>query len=149
MKDVRIDQNGEFRCWNCGGKQFLEKRTGRAHVTGFVTVGIGALATKKKLKCHACGEYNDTGSAKPWNGPANKRLANKYGTGDSSPAMAAPPPPPVAAPPPPPPPVPTPSVPAGWNPDPRGRYELRYWDGQQWTNHVATGGGQTIDPNGV
>jgi hypothetical protein len=28
----------------------------------------------------------------------------------------------------------------GWNPDPWGRHELRYWDGGQWTGHVADGG---------
>ena len=33
-----------------------------------------------------------------------------------------------------------------WHPDPFGRYELRYWDGQEWSEHVATGGRQGIDP---
>src|SRR3954469_6685075 len=36
--------------------------------------------------------------------------------------------------------------PADWYPDPFGRLELRYWDGQQWTQHVAAGGRQAIDP---
>lgn len=40
----------------------------------------------------------------------------------------------------------TPSVPAGWYADPAGRYELRYWDGTQWTEHVARGGAQYTDP---
>ena len=26
---------------------------------------------------------------------------------------------------------------AGWYPDPRGRYEVRYWDGTRWTFHVG------------
>jgi hypothetical protein len=38
------------------------------------------------------------------------------------------------------------NVPAGWYADPSGRYELRYWDGQQWTEHVARGGQQYTDP---
>lgn len=39
-----------------------------------------------------------------------------------------------------------PQVPAGWYADPAGRYELRYWDGAQWTEHVARGGTQHTDP---
>jgi hypothetical protein len=77
MKDIRVDENGQLRCWNCGGKDLLDRRTGRAHVTGWVTVGIGALATKKKLRCKACGKYNDTGSAKPYKGSALEVTANR------------------------------------------------------------------------
>jgi hypothetical protein len=43
-------------------------------------------------------------------------------------------------------PPPTPSVPAGWYADPAGRYELRYWDGNTWTEHVSRGGQQYTDP---
>lgn len=41
----------------------------------------------------------------------------------------------------------TPSVnaPANWYPDPSGRYELRYWNGEKWTEHVSTGGQQSTD----
>ncbi len=48
-----------------------------------------------------------------------------------------------------PPPSPQESEPSwaeGWYPDPMGRYEHRFWDGEQWTVHVATGGTQSIDP---
>ena len=37
-------------------------------------------------------------------------------------------------------------VPANWYADPSGRFELRYWDGQKWTEHVARGGQQFTDP---
>jgi hypothetical protein len=40
----------------------------------------------------------------------------------------------------------TPTVPAGWYPDPSGRFEQRYWDGTQWTEHVARQGQQYTDP---
>lgn len=30
--------------------------------------------------------------------------------------------------------------PSGWHPDPVGRFELRYWDGTRWTEHVSTAG---------
>jgi hypothetical protein len=40
----------------------------------------------------------------------------------------------------------TPAVPAGWYPDPSGRFEQRYWDGTQWTEHVARQGQQYTDP---
>jgi TIR domain/Protein of unknown function (DUF2510) len=35
---------------------------------------------------------------------------------------------------------------AGWYPDPSRRFELRYWDGSHWTEHVSTGGRQAADP---
>ena len=31
------------------------------------------------------------------------------------------------------------AVAAGWHPDPHGHAALRYWDGQQWTEHVSEG----------
>lgn len=43
-------------------------------------------------------------------------------------------------------PAPTPTVPAGWYADPAGRYELRYWDGGTWTEHVSRAGQQFTDP---
>jgi uncharacterized protein YxjI len=36
--------------------------------------------------------------------------------------------------------------PPGWYPDPFGRHETRWWDGQRWTEHVASHGRQTVDP---
>ena len=41
------------------------------------------------------------------------------------------------------------SHPANWYPDPSGRHEMRYWDGQQWTEHVSTGGRQSVDASPV
>ncbi len=38
------------------------------------------------------------------------------------------------------------TTPAGWNPDPTGRHELRYWDGQQWSEHVSDAGTAAVDP---
>ena len=40
----------------------------------------------------------------------------------------------------------TPAVPADWYKDPSGRFELRYWNGTKWTEHVARGGKQFVDP---
>ena len=34
----------------------------------------------------------------------------------------------------------------GWNPDPTGRHEYRWWDGTQWTERVADGGATAVDP---
>ncbi len=74
MKDVRMDVDGELRCWNCGSKGFTTKRTLRSKAM----VGVGALMTKKKLKCQVCGEYNDTGNAKPWDGPASRKYRKAW-----------------------------------------------------------------------
>jgi hypothetical protein len=34
----------------------------------------------------------------------------------------------------------------GWFADPSGRHELRYWDGERWTEHVSDRGTQATDP---
>ena len=39
----------------------------------------------------------------------------------------------------------TTAAPAAWYPDPSTRFELRYWDGTEWTEHVARGGQQFTD----
>ena len=77
MENIRVDSDGNQRCWNCGGKNsFVLKRTLRSKLL----FGVGALLTNKKLKCNFCGEYNQTGSAEPFAGPRNQRLAKKFGT---------------------------------------------------------------------
>lgn len=63
MKNVQIDANGQLHCWKCGSMGFTEKRTFRAKTLGVASVGVGALLAKKKLRCQACGSYNDVGSA--------------------------------------------------------------------------------------
>jgi len=37
------------------------------------------------------------------------------------------------------------AAPAAWYPDPSKRFELRYWDGAEWTEHVARGSQQFTD----
>ena len=56
---------------------------------------------------------------------------------EPAPAPAPPSPPPAPA---------TPSIPAGWYPDPAGRFELRYWDGNAWSEHTARQGQMYTDP---
>ena len=41
------------------------------------------------------------------------------------------------------------TTPANWYPDPNGRAELRYWNGEAWTEHVSTDGTQSTDPVGA
>ena len=38
------------------------------------------------------------------------------------------------------------AAPANWYPDPAGRFELRFWNGSAWTEHVSRNGQQSIDP---
>jgi hypothetical protein len=38
--------------------------------------------------------------------------------------------------------------PAGWHPDPTGRYEFRYFNGQRWTSDVAVDGRHFVDVAG-
>ncbi|MHB8219474.1 MAG: DUF2510 domain-containing protein [Acidimicrobiales bacterium] len=37
-------------------------------------------------------------------------------------------------------------IPAGWLPDPTGRYQQRYWSGTAWTTHVQRTGVPGSDP---
>jgi|GEM_PF-583537 len=41
-----------------------------------------------------------------------------------------------------------PTGPAGWFPDPHGRYEHRWFNGHAWTNDVATDGTRFVDTGG-
>jgi Protein of unknown function (DUF2510) len=36
--------------------------------------------------------------------------------------------------------------PAGWQPDPAGKHDHRYWDGSQWTDNVSDAGVASTDP---
>ncbi len=38
------------------------------------------------------------------------------------------------------------TTPPGWYPDPMGRHEYRWYDGNAWTDHVSSGGVQSTDP---
>jgi hypothetical protein len=77
-------------------------------------------------------------------GPAAEAAAAEPAVAAAAEPSPAPAPEPAPAPAPEPAPVVT--TPAGWYPDPSGRYELRYWDGTQWTEHVARQGQQFTDP---
>lgn len=130
MKDVRVDDEGNMRCWKCGGKALNSERTTRSKLTlGVATLGV----TKSKLRCQLCGEYNDTGSAKAWTSPKKPRLARKLGISDPGEQ-------PVAA---------SVTLPvAAWHPDPYGRFDHRWWDGATWTAEVSRDGVALIDPEG-
>lgn len=39
-----------------------------------------------------------------------------------------------------------PPVEGRWHPDPTGRHQLRWWDGQVWTERVMDGDTETVDP---
>ena len=41
---------------------------------------------------------------------------------------------------------PPPLLDEGWDSDPTGRDEARYWDGQKWTKHVSHYGATGTDP---
>jgi hypothetical protein len=44
-------------------------------------------------------------------------------------------------------PAPAPAAaPAGWQPDPSGKFQQRYWSGTAWTEHVANDGVASVDP---
>jgi DNA-directed RNA polymerase subunit RPC12/RpoP len=57
MKTTQVDpETGDVRCPHCGARNsFTAKRTGKAKLTAGVTLGVGALAMPKRLKCNGCG----------------------------------------------------------------------------------------------
>ncbi|MDZ4233246.1 MAG: DUF2510 domain-containing protein [Dietzia sp.] len=138
-KSVRIDVDGELRCWNCGSKNLETRRRTKSKFFG-AAIGVAvigplgaaaALAAKKRLRCQGCGEYNDVGSPEPIvevlppsslvtrpHRPAEMRSAAKdrrRRLQDQKPAAAEP-------------------NESGWYPDPQGAPRtLRFWDGTDWT----------------
>jgi putative oligomerization/nucleic acid binding protein len=94
MKDIEVDEEGRQRCWNCGGMNFTQQRTARSKVA----FGVGALLTKKKLRCVHCGEYSDVGNAKPYRGPAGRKYKGEW-EAEQARAKASPSPPPPPPPP--------------------------------------------------
>jgi hypothetical protein len=38
------------------------------------------------------------------------------------------------------------SAPPGWQPDPSGRFDFRYWNGEEWTEFVSKDGVSSTDP---
>src|SRR5205823_1533076 len=65
MKDVRVDAEGHLHCPKCGGTSFDMARTGKAKVSGFLTVGVGVILLPKRMKCLQCGTWSKSGNAKP------------------------------------------------------------------------------------
>ena len=43
----------------------------------------------------------------------------------------------------------TPAYPAGWYPDPLGRFDHRWYDGARWTADVSLDGVRRVDPAGI
>jgi Protein of unknown function (DUF2510) len=39
-----------------------------------------------------------------------------------------------------------PTAPPSWQPDPSGRFDFRYWGGEDWTEFVSKDGEQSVDP---
>jgi DNA-directed RNA polymerase subunit RPC12/RpoP len=61
MKRIQIDAEGNLRCWHCGSRNFVQKRTKK----GCLTLG---LASAKKAKCQGCGAFNRRGRPAPFQG---------------------------------------------------------------------------------
>ena len=73
---------------------------------------------------------------KVWNNHQNNRLPTFSNGPQQNGGQQPYPQPPVAA----------AMPPASWQADPTGRYQHRWWDGAGWTDRVANGGLQAVDP---
>jgi hypothetical protein len=58
MKSTTVDSEGNVVCPKCKAKNaYVVKRTGMAKILVGATVGVGALAAPKRLRCMGCGTY--------------------------------------------------------------------------------------------
>lgn len=119
-------------------------------------IGLLALLAREEETLTITAQPADGGTRVDINGAISPAMRNRLtgvintlgGTAASAPGVApgfapAPPAPaPAAAP------VPAgaPGSPAAWHPDPAGRHEQRYWDGNAWTDHVMDKGQPGSDP---
>jgi len=78
---------------------------------------------------------DDTATTSGWGATGTSGTSGGWGSTASNPASPAAPAQPA-----------TPTVAADWYADPAGRYELRYWNGTAWTEHVSRNGQQFTDP---
>lgn len=104
-------------------------------------VAVPPPLTDRHRPAHASGPAPATAEGPPVGTPS-ATPAPSATTASTPPPMAATPAP-VAAPP-----ATQPAglPPAGWHPDPAGRHWWRWWDGLDWTEHVADGGSPFVDP---
>jgi ribosomal protein S27E len=71
MKSTVVDEDGTVRCPVCGAvNSFMQKRTGKAKIIGVATVGVGAVAMPKRLKCNGCGTNLKRGDPPKMSGAA-------------------------------------------------------------------------------
>jgi hypothetical protein len=109
----------------------------------------GTTATEEPAAAESDWSPAATGAAAAAGTEAASEWAPTSTTATEEPAASTPEPEPVAA-------APVaaaaaaqasaPTTPAGWYPDPSGRYEMRYWDGDKWTEHVSRQGQTFTDP---
>ncbi len=115
--------------------------------TGTETEGAPAAGPPPAEAGAAAGAVvaTDTGAVPPVEEPGGWAQAPEPAPPTPEPAPE-PAPEPEPEPEPEPAPAPESTVPAGWYADPSGRFELRYWDGNAWTEHVSRAGQQYTDP---
>lgn len=81
MKSTFVDDAGAVHCPVCNGTDFVSKRTGKAKLGGFVTLGVGVVVMPKRLKCSGCGENLKRGQApakaKASHGPTLRDLMHR------------------------------------------------------------------------
>jgi hypothetical protein len=110
-----------------------------ADLTAFLTRDTASGAANVSIGSAASGEPSGWAAA-PDPAPAARPVSTGAAYGSTTPTVSAQPAAVASAT------AAASSTPAGWYHDPSGRYELRYWDGRQWTEHVARAGNQYTDP---
>jgi hypothetical protein len=83
MKATVVDTDGSVRCPKCGAvNSFTSKRTGKAKLFGVVTVGVGAVAMPKRLKCNGCGTNLKRGGTNLKRGEPPRQAPTRRGRGE-------------------------------------------------------------------
>lgn len=114
-------QDGMLRYWDgdCWTEHVARTQDGPGHAPGSMTIAPGSSATSVAPR-------SQTG----YEPPMNRDDWDQPGYGQV--------------------PVPAPSYPTHgrWGRDPFGRHELRWWEGNGWSQHVISQGRQGVDPPG-
>lgn len=69
MQNVKVDGDGQLRCWSCGGRNLITQRSKMGWK--FLFLGFFALFSRKHLRCQQCGAMNRTGNAEPFTDRSN------------------------------------------------------------------------------
>ena len=72
--DVRVDDDGDFRCWHCGFTEFVTPpNVADKTLMQALFEKAPSAAEANRGKCKRCGHRNEMSNPRPWEGPVSKK----------------------------------------------------------------------------